>query len=61
VEILLSNNDTKIAVLEERVEAALARIDDLERDRKSFFRWGLMALGSLITATIGFLLKDHVR
>ena len=57
----MSTDAERLSRLEAHVEAAEVRIKDLEADRKSLFRWGLMSLGSLITAIIGFLLRDHIK
>lgn len=51
----------KLARLEAHIEAVEARLADIEGDRKSMFRWGMMALGSLVTAAIGFLFRDQIK
>ena len=57
----MSTDAERLSRLEAHVEAAEVRIRDLEADRKSLFRWGLMSLGSLITAIVGFMLRDHIK
>ena len=57
----MNGEGERIARLEAHISAMEDRIRDLEADRKSLFRWGLLMLGSAVTGTIGILMKDHLR
>ena len=57
----MNGEGERIARLEAHILAMEDRIRDLEADRKSLFRWGLLMLGSAVTGTIGILMKDHLR
>ena len=51
----------RLAVMETKIRALEIRIDELEGDRKSFFKWGLMGLGSLVIATISVIFRSHLK
>ena len=57
----MTGDGERLAVMETKIRALEIRIDELEGDRKSFFKWGLMGLGSLVIATISVIWSHLIK
>jgi hypothetical protein len=55
----------RLQQMERHIEANDKRIDDLAKDRESFFRWGVIALGSIVVAIatwgVSIVMGGHIK